>query len=477
MASTARSRIMALFLCLAAPLRPASASDLISPLVALPTDSIVVPVGTQARLFSAPHIVSSLFFDGRSASATALTADVSVAKLLTLDPAGRAATRTTASILTGPAWRSGMADGQDVLVTTDYAPAVGAWAAGLYRVAPNGTATPWPLAQGHNGTFGLAPLGSADPFLPAAVPAAVTPMAGTTGWALRANYTFGPIGALCFAPDGSLRVLSQGPYHGVMASVARDGAATLAVESGLLSGENLKGVALGPSGEYVVGIDYAPGTGNSFSTVYRLNAAGSYQEWGLQQSHTGISQLVAAPQGGYYFTDFENDNIWHISAPGEPETPVLSQSPAALWDVAVDAEGGLAAVTWIPGQWWSDGGVNAVYRVVGGQAVLAAQAPAGSLFYGIAAGQGGAFGRSFYVTDAQAGQVLRLEPDNQLTPVITGLPGPTRLAFDPVTGDMVVVCDRQYLVRFGYPPPAAPVASPPAASPGLFMADFENDNV
>jgi hypothetical protein len=267
----------------------------------------------------------------------------------------------------------------------------------------------------------------------------------------------------------------------MLAKIDANGVSSTVTESDILVGKNLRAGA--PFGDgYVVAIDYAPDTGNGLSGIHTLNSDGTHTEWVLSQGHGGISDLIPAPGGGYYFTDFENDNIWHITTPGEAETAVLSNPPSpvpvALMSVAVDGSGNIAAVNWIPGEWWSNGGVNAVYRIAGNSASLAAEAPDGSRFFAIAAGKGGIFGNAFYISDTAGGKIFRLESDNTLTPVITGLTNPGRLKFDPLTGNLAVVCDEQYILWFGENlTPFQAQTEPAETLKGLFFSDFENDNV
>jgi len=294
--------------------------------------------------------------------------------------------------------------------------------------------------------------------------------------ALRSNYTLGRLGSLFFGGDGYLYVLTASPNRKTLARVAPDGTSSVVIQADVLVGSNLRAAA--PYGDgYVLALDYAPGSGSALGGIYRLAADGTYSEWGLTEGHGGVSDLIPAPQGGYYFTDFENDNLWFITAPGQPERALLSSSPVALWSVAASQTGDICAVNWVPGEWWSNGGVNGVYRIAGDAAGLAVAAPEGSRFHAVAAGAGGLFGTSFYVTDELGGRVLRLEADNTLTPVITGLPSPSRLRFDPRTGDLVVLCENQYLLWFGAG--LQPFAAPPEDSSfkGLFFSDFENDNL
>jgi hypothetical protein len=450
---------------------------IISPLVVLPTDGIQVPSGTDVRVYSAPMVLSSAFFDGKTSNAYVFSSESSLKKLITTDPAGNAATWTDSDVLAGISSRSGTFYNNGVVATFDYYPGGGANYSALYKVSQDGSFSQWKLSQDHGGAGCIISGVKNSLFLPAALPSGVAMQNGLTARVLKSNYSFGPIGKVFFGPDGSLYAFTSSANRKRLAKIAPDGSSDTAALSDVLVGQNLRAGALYGNG-YVVAVDYAPTAGNQYGGIYTVNADGSYTAWTLSQSHSGISDLVPAPGGGYYFTDFENDNIWHITTPGVAETAVFKVSPVAPWSVAASGAGQIYMVNWIPGEWWSNGGVNAVYRVTGDAASLVALAPEGSRFYSIAAAKGGLFGTSFYVTDDLGGRVLRIEADNSLTPVVTGLSSPTAIAFDPVTGNMAVVCNGGHIIWFGanLTPFAVPSESAESLK-GLYFADFENDNV
>ena len=103
------------------------------------------------------------------------------------------------------------------------------------------------------------------------------------------------------------------------------GSARTYANSELLSGVNLKtGVMLGSS--VLMTVDYWPEGGNQFSGIYELKPDGSYRKWSLTcGSYDDLSRIIPASQGGWFFSDFEKDNIWHLFAEGVAETPLITR--------------------------------------------------------------------------------------------------------------------------------------------------------
>jgi hypothetical protein len=469
--------VAAVLAILALGIPPRAESWVISPLVALPSTGVQIPQGTDIRMYSAPLLLGSVFFDGTSTDAYMLSSDPSYHKLITTDSAGNAATFLDSAVLAGISSRGGIMYGDHVVVAIDYWPDGGASYPALDKIARDGTWSEWTLSQGHGGAGSIIAGVKNSLFLPAALPAGVSVQTGMTAKVLKSNYTFGPIGNLFFGPDGSLYAFTSSANRKMLAKIMANGASSTAAVSDVLVGQNFRGGALYDNG-YVVSVDYAPDAGNTPGGIYTMNSDGAYTAWNLTLGHGGISDLIPAPQGGYLFTDFESDNIWHITTPEAAVTPLLTTSPVALMSVAANDGGDIYAVNWIPGEWWSNGGVNAVYRKSGDTMELVAQAPEGSQLFSIAAAKGGIFGNSFYVTDTTGGRVLRVESNNTLTPVITGLPNPGRIKFDPISGNMVVVCNGQYIVWFGEGlTPFTAQAESAETQKGFYFSDFENDNV
>lgn len=157
-------------------------------------------------------------------------------------------------------------------------------------------------------------------------------------------------------------------------------------------------------------------------------------------------QTSAAAAAGWYFTDFENDNVWHIPGEGQPEIGILdSNIPAGLSMLAYnDTDDFLYSVNWAGG--WPFAADNSVYRIKGnGRAVaIATGTPGTNEFTSIAMSKSGPFGNQLYATDSAGGRIVRLENTGgvwTVVPFITGLPTPSFLKFSPTTGEMIVVCN------------------------------------
>lgn len=463
------------YLLLAAGTSGWAASGIVAPLVPLAAEGITIPSGAQIRLYSAPMSSGAVFHDSQQTYILS-SGDPEMQKAVITDSAGNAMTYTDSEVLGGSSWRGGVIYNGQLQVVSDNNP--NAPYGGLFAVDKDGTFQQWPLDYNHAGSNAILSGVKSSLFLPAPLPESLILPEGWSSRVLRTNYSLGAINSLFFDTNGDLYVFNSSPNRRSLARIDQDGLWRRVVESEVLEGTNYRAGAVHGDG-FVVAVDYAPDTtGNGLKGIYLLNGDGTYSQWTLEREHAGISDLIPAPGGGYYFTDFENDNIWHITEPGQPETAVLEDPPVALLSLAVSDSGEICALNWIPGEWWSNGGVNAIYRIQGNTAVLAAQAPEGSRLRGIAAAKGGLFGDAFYVTDAVGGRVLRLESDNSLTPVISGLPDPSLIRFDPVTQSMVVSCDGQYLFWFGENlTPFSEPEAPPDSPEGLFFSDFEKDNI
>jgi hypothetical protein len=114
------------------------------------------------------------------------------------------------------------------------------------------------------------------------------------------------------------------------------------------------------------------------------------------------------------------------------------------------------ALNW-QGSGWPFGGDNAVYAI---QPNGRADRVISGTYSGIAMSHGGPFGQALYLSDSNAGQVLRLER-GATEVVVSGLPAPGPLAFDPLTGTLAVVCDGGRQVAWvGADLPLAVTAAP-----------------
>ncbi|GEM_PF-1047058 len=225
-------------------------------------------------------------------------------------------------------------------------------------------------------------------------------------------------------------------------SIDRSGLAGIYAKADILAGVNRKSGA-GLDDGVLVALDYWSEGGNAFSGFYELRPDGSSRKWNLTGSYPGLGDVIPAPDGGWFFADFEADNIWHLRAEGQAEVPLITQggAPLGLVDLAFDEEEEtLYGLSW--GGSWPFGSALEIYRITDdGQAALVAKVNEAVSSGGIAISQKGPFSRGLYVSDYVGGRVLRVYPDGNLIPVITGLVKPGDLGFNPLTGDLLVICD------------------------------------
>lgn len=287
-------------------------------------------------------------------------------------------------------------------------------------------------------------------------PADLILLPGTTAKLIQAPY---PLGNLFFGPSGigfvfsseneRLRSGSNVDWRGSLLMVTADGRAKTFVRSDVLCGLNRKGGAV-YDGAFLVTVDYWTEGGNRYGGLFQLNLDGSFSEIALKEGHGGLSDLIPAAEGGWYFVDFENDNLWRLPKIGEPETRVITAGgvPYGLGVVAQDpTTGTLYCVNW-KGSGWPFGGEDAIYKIVDGKAVLVAKAPEGQSFAGLDFARGGRFGTSLHASTGK--QIVRVDEDGTLTPVISGGKAMGSMRFNPLTGDLLVVYgENQLLLVYG----------------------------
>jgi hypothetical protein len=300
---------------------------------------------------------------------------------------------------------------------------------------------------------------------PVPLPADLVVPDGLEGQMLTAPFD---LGKLFFGHDGTAYIFSSQTSNGWMTSRYFDGhygldkmkllalylngTSSTHIESPLLGGTNMKsGVELYTG--FLVALDYWPDGGSLFGGLYELRPDGGYSKWNLSKDYSGLGDVIQAPDGGWYFSDFEADNVWHLPAKGKAEEPLITQGdrPRGLTDLAFDeAEKVLYALSW--GGSNPYGSALEAYKMTNdGQAALVAKinesstSPGGS----IAISQKGPFGRGIYVSDPEGGSIFRVDDDGTLTPEITGLVRPGDMSFNPATGDLLVVCDERYLLKVG----------------------------
>jgi FecR protein len=274
------------------------------------------------------------------------------------------------------------------------------------------------------------------------------------------------LGNLFFGPDGTAYVFSamQGDEFlsaylyrrdkKMLLALDADGEARRFATGDALAGVNGKSGDMLPNGDILMTVDYWPEGGTRYGGVYQLSPDGSSREWKTAQGHGGLSDIIAAPDGGWYLSDFENDNVWYLAAEGQPETPLITQGevPRGLAALALNPVRQALYALNQTGD-WPFGGTPGVYQVTpAGEAVLlAGRAEGEPNFGGLAFSQGGILPPGLYVSDTNGGRILQVGAGGEFTPVIVGLPKPAAIRFDPVTGDLLAVCDSKYLLRVGQP--------------------------
>ncbi|MGQ9698930.1 MAG: hypothetical protein ACUVRO_13180, partial [Armatimonadota bacterium] len=286
-------------------------------------------------------------------------------------------------------------------------------------------------------------------------PGDVALLPGAVAKVIQAPY---PLGNLFFTAGGVGFVFSsqyenqkQGSNvdrRGSLLMVTADGRARTYLRSDLLCGVNRKsGAGLGDG--FLVGVDHWPDGGNRYGGLFQLKLDGSFSEVALKEDHGGFSDLIPAAEGGWYFVDFENDNLWRIPKLGDPEARVITSGevPYGLAVVAREpATGTLYCINW-KGSGWPFGGEDAIYRIEDGKVVLFAKAPEGQSFAGMDFARGGRFGTSLYASTGK--QIVRVDPEGTLVPVISGAETMGAMRFNPVTGDLLVVYgDKQLLLVY-----------------------------
>ena len=298
---------------------------------------------------------------------------------------------------------------------------------------------------------------------------------------MRTQWLTAPFGLdnLFFGPDGMAYVFSKDKGRQTLLAVTPDGEARPYARSELLAGINRKGGAW-VGGRVLVGLDYWPESGNPFGGLFWLSPDGSFSEWKLSANHGGIAELIAAPGGGAYLADFENDGVWYVSAEGQPEQQLIAPENMlpGVGALALDGtSGALYALNWTGD--WPFGGQAGVYRLTGdGRVELIATPRASVNFGGLAVSPGGPFAPGLYVSETDSGEILRIEANGALTPVVSGLPKPGPIRFSPTTGALWVVCDGKAVWVGGAESPAERPAGPVEAGPspdaqwsGFFGAD------
>jgi hypothetical protein len=283
---------------------------------------------------------------------------------------------------------------------------------------------------------------------PVSLPAGLTLPPNTTA---RAYESLVDLGTIFFDPAGTAYIFSHQRGIQQLLAVDRQANTRVYIESDLLAGCNEKaGVWLG--GDVMVLLDGYRECGNDFAGIYRLHPDGTYAELLSNGSgnYSGLGDLIANPQGGYWFCEFESkDNVFSWSGQGQP-VALLSAGdiPGGAWRLCYDGTGGGLYLLNSVGGWpfgQRGSAVAGVYKIVGNQAKLSVASPKDGDWTGADISQGGTFGHAMYVSEPLTSSV-RKTGGTSTTATITGLKNPGDLAFNPVTNDLLVVYDGKYLL-------------------------------
>ncbi len=253
------------------------------------------------------------------------------------------------------------------------------------------------------------------------------------------------LGTVFFGPDGTSYAFSSERGKQKLIAIDSTGTAYTYAESEILAGINRKtGVVFGSS--ILMTVDGWMEGGNRYSGIYELNPNGTFSQWSLKSSYGGLGDIISAPDGGWYFSDFEKDNMWHLPAKGIAEETLIAKgdytSRIGLIQLAYDdVDGTLYALdNYLD---FRNAGTFGVYKITpDGEVVEVAKINETSKMNGgMALSSSGSFGHALFVSDAAAGKILKVNMDGTIEPFITGLIKPGEMQFNPVNGDLLVACD------------------------------------
>ncbi|MCX7718740.1 MAG: hypothetical protein N2111_10130 [Candidatus Sumerlaeaceae bacterium] len=265
------------------------------------------------------------------------------------------------------------------------------------------------------------------------------------------------LGRIFCSPAGDVYLFSSQRDKQKLVRLAADGTASTAATTDGLAGVNRKAGVVMPDGRIVFTVDFWYEGGNRLGGLYALEDSATYSDLNIEPRQGGLTDVILAPDGGFYLSDFENDSIWHWPRGGGPALKRLDlkELPGGLvamaWDASRQIIWGLN-ISDYPGS-----GQAGVYAISpsDGSVRLAAKPDEGKQWAGLAFGGGTAFGDAIFVTEPTSGTVWRVTPDGIATPFIMGLGSAADIAINPATGEMLVVCGDSRQVLAVKPLPGA----------------------
>ena len=250
------------------------------------------------------------------------------------------------------------------------------------------------------------------------------------------------LGNIFFDAEGRAYFFSNERGEQTLLVMEPDGTALPFMESELLAGLNGKAGLMTEDGILMV-VDYWPDGGNGHGGLFLLQPDGSFAQWEPPVPGGGLSEIVPAADGGWLLSDFEYGNVWQLLAGGEPAIPLAEQGdrPYGVGALGYDPHTGDLLALYSAD--WSGTSTTGVFHIADGQAVRMIDAPPGvDNLRDLAVSAGGVLQDGVYMTDPANGNILKLTGDGALTPIISGLTNPAMLAFDPLTGRLLVVYDQ-----------------------------------
>lgn len=267
------------------------------------------------------------------------------------------------------------------------------------------------------------------------------------------------------APDGNTYLFSGERDKAKLLMMDTHGMVTTCVTTDVLTGENRKTGAW-HDGKIMMALDYWPGGGNKYGGLIDVGLDGSFEQAKCKTDLGGLSDITSDGKGGWYLADFERDQIFNLLSGAEEAVPLIrGDAIAGINSLAFDPSSKALYFVNYEGP-APFGGKPAIYRLGSdGKPQLLAAHQAGGNFYAVTVADRGPF-KGVLVTDYTSGTVARLGRDGALTKILSGLTKPSYVRVNPASGDLMVLCDDQFLLKVHSENDAKPeTASPPVATP------------